>query len=265
MNSAEKDGAPDDLVAEDISKIYKPFRPAVAPVSLKMKQGAFKAIIGPSGCGKTTLLRLLSGLEEPTTGRVLLQGCPPEQFRRKGKLGAAFQDPALTPWLSVRENILLPSRILRRPMIEARIEADRLIDLVGLGGCADLAPEHLSGGMRQRVSIARALVTDPKVLLLDEPFGALDQILRRSLMIELQRIWTSCRTTTLLVTHSIEEAVFLSDRVLVMQGPPGRIRGMLDIPFGRPREKALLSDPSFHALCDRLAEMLEQHEKEEDR
>ena len=264
MTISDKGGVFADLIAENLGKNYDSSQSsaALAPLSFEIERGAFTAIVGPSGCGKTTLLRLLAGLEIPSTGRVLLRGQAPEQFRRNGELGVAFQEPALTPWRSVRENIMLPLQILKRPKADSRTRADCLIDLVGLSGYADSLPEQLSGGMRQRVSIARALVSEPSILLLDEPFGALDQILRRSLNVELQRIWMSCQATTLLVTHGIEEAVFLSDRVMVMQGPPGRIVAELDIPFARPRDRSLLFDPAFHALCDRLAEMLEQNGEE---
>ena len=266
MTISGKEGALADLVAENLGKNYGPSQSsaALAPLSFEIKRGAFTAIVGPSGCGKTTLLRLLAGLESPSTGRVLLRGETPKQFRRNGELGVAFQEPALTPWRSVRQNIMLPLQILKRPKTGSLDRVDELIDLVGLNGYADSLPEQLSGGMRQRVSIARALVSEPSILLLDEPFGALDQILRRSLNIELQRIWMSCQATTLLVTHGIEEAVFLSDRVMVMQGPPGRIVAELDIPFERPRNRSLLFDPAFHALCDLLSEMLEQKTDEEE-
>jgi NitT/TauT family transport system ATP-binding protein len=226
---------------------------ALQDVSLHCAAGSFTALIGPSGCGKSTLLRIIGGLERPDRGQVLIGGATPKEKCRTGALGVAFQDPALLPWRTVRQNIALPLQVLKRYTADNQRKVDRLVGLVGLEGFENARPGQLSGGMRQRVAIARALVTDPSVLLMDEPFGALDQILRRSMNIELQRVWMEQRATTLLVTHGIDEAVFLADRVVVMQRNPGRIAQIVDIPFARPRRPELFSAPEFHRLEDEIA------------
>lgn len=229
---------------------------ALESVSLDCESGSFTALIGPSGCGKSTLLRIALGLEASDSGTAEIGGQAPAAAASAGTTGIAFQDSALLPWRSVESNIALPLDVLgkRRSDYTARIAG--LISLVGLNGFEKSLPGELSGGMRQRVSIARALVTEPGVLFLDEPFGALDQILRRQMNIELQRIWTGLRATTLLVTHGVDEAVFLADRIVVMQSKPGRIATVIDVPFARPREPSLFTDPRFHALNDTVAKAL---------
>jgi NitT/TauT family transport system ATP-binding protein len=228
---------------------------ALEGFDLVVEHGEFVSLLGPSGCGKSTVLRLIAGLEAPNEGSVAVHGKPPRVLVAGHRLGVAFQDHALLPWLSVAENVALPFRVAGRPVDRRRV-AD-LIELVGLGDAAALRPKQLSGGMRQRASIARALALTPEVLLLDEPFGALDAVTRRQMNIELQRIWQHTRTTTVLVTHAVEEAIFLSDRVLVLSGRPGRVVRTAPVPFERPREPALLRERTFHALADELTLALE--------
>ncbi|MFF3818360.1 ABC transporter ATP-binding protein [Streptomyces bluensis] len=248
-------------VALELSGVIKHFplrrRTTVAldGVDLTVEKGEFVSLLGPSGCGKSTVLRLLAGLEEPTAGRVRVHGRLPSALVREHRLGIAFQQHALLPWASIAENVALPFRAAGSPVDRARIT--ELLRLTGLEDFAEARPRQLSGGMRQRAAIARALVLNPEVLLLDEPFGSLDAVTRRRMNVELARIWSEQRITTLLVTHDVEEAVLLADRVLVLTGRPGRVRHVEQIRLSRPRSGRLTRDPEFHETVDRLTALLD--------
>lgn len=227
---------------------------ALDRASLTLADGEFVSVVGPSGCGKSTLLKIISGIEHKTSGSIAYRGRP-SQGPQSG-MGVVFQTPVLLPWLTILENVLLPIRVLRLPYKAATERARDLLTLVGLAGFEGKYPGELSGGMQQRVGIARSLVHDPALLLMDEPFGALDALTRERMSLELQKIWMSNRKTVFFITHSILESVFLSDRVLVMSGRPGRIIEELIIPFARPRRFELAADPEFNKLVSRIRDLL---------
>jgi NitT/TauT family transport system ATP-binding protein len=237
----------------DLVKRYVPRRgvvvEAIRHLNLTVAAGEFLAIVGPSGCGKSTLLHLVAGLEQPSSGSIRIADAVPKELIDRHRLGVAFQDSALLPWLSVEGNLALPFKLAGLSVNGERVSG--LIELVGLQGFERARPSQLSGGMRQRAAIARSLCLDPEVLLLDEPFGALDAVTRRRLNIELERIWRGRAITTLLVTHSVEEALFLSDRTIVME-KPGAIAQVVDIPFPRPRTPELMRREEFHRLTDQI-------------
>jgi NitT/TauT family transport system ATP-binding protein len=229
---------------------------ALEDVSFEVYPGELICFVGPSGCGKSTLLRVLAGLLQPTSGRVTLHGgsCvgPCED------IGIVFQRANLMPWRTALKNITLPLEIQGEVPAAARRRATELIRLVGLAGFEQSYPHQLSGGMAQRVAIARALVYDPEILLLDEPFGALDALTRERMNLELLRIWEARRKTVIMVTHSIQEAILLSDRVLIMTARPGRITAEVPISLPRPRSQSLVYDPAFLDLARRIREAIQE-------
>jgi NitT/TauT family transport system ATP-binding protein len=241
------------MAVERLSHVYSTPQgqlEALDSVSFEVAPQEFLCLVGPSGCGKSTLLRLMAGLLQPTQGQVRLDGQPLTGPRRQ--VGIVFQKANLMPWRSVRDNVVLPLELAGVPRSEALRRADALIELVGLAGFERTRPCDLSGGMEQRVAIARALVHDPEILLLDEPFGALDAMTRERMSTELLRIWEASRKTVVMVTHSIQEAVFLADRVLVLGPRPGRIRATFDIPVPRPRDVAVQYTLLFGELAGQV-------------
>jgi NitT/TauT family transport system ATP-binding protein/sulfonate transport system ATP-binding protein len=227
---------------------------ALARIDATIERGAFVCLIGASGCGKSTLLRVVAGFEEPTTGEVLVEGKPvtaPGSDR-----GMVFQDYALFPWMTVRQNIGFGPRQRQLSRKEVEDIADEFVKLVGLERAANRYPSQLSGGMKQRVAIARVLANNANILLMDEPFGALDALTREQLQRELLQIWARTRVTIVFVTHSVEEAALLADRVLVMSAGPGRIESDIRIDLPRPRE---VSSPEFNAVRRELAQRLTSH------
>ena len=220
---------------------------ALEGMSLAVADGEFLVVVGPSGCGKSTLLRLLAGLLRPISGEICFSGQPLTAPRRE--IGFVFQRANLMPWRTVLQNITLPLEIGRVPKTEIAARARQLVTLVGLEGFAGAYPRQLSGGMQQRVALARALIHEPSILLLDEPFGSLDALTRERMNAELLRIWSVHQRTVVMVTHSISEAVFLADRVLVMSPRPGRVRAEFPVALPRPRPLALTSEPEFLNLA----------------
>nr|WP_233555123.1 ABC transporter ATP-binding protein [Deinococcus sp. RM] len=230
---------------------------ALKDANLSIQKGEFISLIGPSGCGKTTLLRLMADLEQPTGGELLIAGRPADEARRERQYGYVFQAPALMEWRTVLKNVLLPLDVMNVPGDRVG-RAREMLKLVGLEKFERNYPWQLSGGMQQRVSIARALAFDPPLLFMDEPFGALDEITREHLNLELLRLWRETGKTVIFVTHSIPEAVFLSTRVVVMTARPGRIEGVVDIDLPHPRSDDTREDPRFFTLATEIRELLKK-------
>jgi NitT/TauT family transport system ATP-binding protein len=229
---------------------------ALRDVSLQVEGGEFISLVGASGCGKTTLLRIVDGLMKPTRGEVWIDGQP---VNKPGpNRGFVFQQDALFPWRTVLDNVIFGLEVQGRSKQESRARADGLLELVGLSGFQQHFPHELSGGMRQRANLARALTIDPDVLLMDEPFAALDAQTREIMQSELLRIWRANRKTVLFVTHQIDEAVYLADRVVVMTSQPGQIKAILEVDIERPRDLSVKRTPRFLEVVDAIWKMIEE-------
>ena len=251
-----------DAPAIEISGLSLVFATADAPVialsnvDLSIRRGEFVSFIGPSGCGKTTLMRVIADLEQQTEGEITVNGVSPREARLARAYGYVFQAPALYPWRSVQANVTLPLEIMKMPRAERAKRAARYLEMVGLTGFERKFPWQLSGGMQQRVSIARALSFEPQLLLMDEPFGALDEITRDHLNEHLIRLWEATRKTVVFVTHSIAEAVFLSSRIVVMSPRPGRIIDVIDNNLSGKRTLDIRDSSEFLAVAHRVREAL---------
>ncbi len=230
---------------------------ALTSVTLDIRKGEFISLLGPSGCGKTTLLRIIADLLTPTQGNISVGGETPRQARLKQRYGIVFQSAVLYDWRTVRKNVMLPLEIMHVPKEERIDRADKMLELVGLSDFANHFPGQLSGGMQQRVGIARALAIRPEILLMDEPFSALDEFTREKLHDDLLRIWRKTNKTVVFVTHNISEAVYLSDRVCVLSPHPGRLSAVVDIDLPRPRTAQLKSTPEFTALVAKVRSSFE--------
>lgn len=265
-NDVESDDVVQDLIqldhaglvyGRDASRVE-----ALAETSLRIAAGDFVALVGPSGCGKSTILKLVSGLLNATSGYVFIAGR--EVGAQDVRIGMAFQNPTLLPWLTVRQNVMLPLKIVPpfraqwrdKKKTEFRDRANHLLAKVGLAGFENRFPWQLSGGMQQRASLCRALIHDPTLLLLDEPFGALDQFTREELWETLQQLWLDQKPTVLLVTHDLRESAYLANRIIVMSARPGRIIEDQQVSFARPRNVEMTYEPSFVALTHRLRSLI---------
>jgi NitT/TauT family transport system ATP-binding protein len=250
------------LGAINVSGVSKIFRTeqgtaaleALRDVSVDIRPGQFVSFVGPSGCGKSTLLKLIGGLMEPSTGRITVGGG--EVTRPRRDIGVMFQTPVLFPWRTVLENVLLPIEVFGLDAKSAADKARGILRLVGLEEREGAYPRELSGGMQQRTALSRVLITDPPIILMDEPFGALDEFTRERMNLELLRIWQERQQTIIFVTHSIAEAVFLSDRVVVMGTAPGRVLAVVDVALPRPRSIDLMKSPQFANTAFEVREYL---------
>jgi NitT/TauT family transport system ATP-binding protein len=250
---ASRDSEAPVLRFKDLDLVYSTSRgpvQALQKLSFDIAPGSFVSVLGPSGCGKSTLLKLAGGLLAPSAGTVELSGAPVRKPSRK--VGIVFQQPTLLPWKNVMENVLVSIRAQRLDVEKYRQRATDLLRTMKLGNFMSHYPHELSGGMQQRVGIARGLVHDPEIILMDEPFAALDAMTRELMMEELQRIWIADRKSVLFITHSIPEAVFLSDRIVVLAPRPGRVMRILEVDLPRPRTFSSLTDPQFVSLSNEL-------------
>ena len=253
VDRASQSSTPDLIAVHGLSLRYGRAASGVVAlrdIDFRIPDGAFVAVVGPSGCGKSTLLKILAGLLPPTEGRVELRGAPIAGPRRD--IGVVFQSPVLFPWRTVVGNVMLPADVQRLDRTAMQRRALELLQFVGLGGFEQRYPRELSGGMQQRVGIVRALLHDPAILLMDEPFGALDAMTREALNVELQRIWIQRRITVLFITHSTAEAVFLADRVIVLTPRPGTISDQFDVDLPRPRSLEVMNTERFGRYVARV-------------
>jgi NitT/TauT family transport system ATP-binding protein len=251
-NSAPRTTSDAPVVAlTGVGKTYSSGVVALANVSIAIQAREFVTLLGPSGCGKSTVLRLIAGLGSLSAGRIDWPGEAGKSLAKRNRrnIGFVFQEPTLMPWASVRDNVYLPLRLAREPREAVRARVEDAIAQVGLEGFGDAYPRELSGGMKMRVSIARALVTGPDLLLMDEPFAALDEITRFRLNDDLLKLWARRRLTVVFVTHSVYESVYLSERVLVMSGRPGRVVEEIKVPTPYPRDESYRNSPGYGSLC----------------
>jgi NitT/TauT family transport system ATP-binding protein len=242
---------------ERLSKIYPNGTVAVRDVNLSIREGEFLSFVGPSGCGKSTIFKMITGLSAPTEGTLEVMGVSPKQARKQSDIAFVFQEHTLLPWSSVLDNVTLPLALRGVPRKERREEGERALELVGLRDYAKAMPRQLSGGMKMRASIARALVSKPKLLLMDEPFGALDEITRQTLQFELLEIWRkNAGMTVLFVTHNVFEAVFLSTRIVVMTPSPGKVAAMIEVPVPFPRDETFRTTSEFGRIVRSVSDAL---------
>lgn len=247
----------EDLCVSFPDKNGGPLVTALQNINLEIKQGEFISLLGPSGCGKTTLLRTIADLLKPTSGSISVRGQSPREIRLQKKYGVVFQNPVLYDWRSVRRNVCMPMELMGIPKKERTARVTKMLELVGLMEFGKKYPHQLSGGMQQRVGIARALAIKPEILLMDEPFSALDEFTKEKLHEDLLRIWKKTNKTILFVTHNIQEAVFLSDRVVVLSPHPGRVSAVVDIPLVRPRNVEIKNTPEFNELMVKVRNSFE--------
>ena len=255
---SSRNGSAPSIQIQHLDKIFLTVRNervhALSDICLSVAEREFVTIVGPSGCGKSTLLKIMGGLLPHTSGELRVAGAPVSKPRRD--IGVVFQSPTLLPWRTVLENVMLPAEVQGLPTVTTRARARDLLKMVGLADFENKYPGELSGGMQQRAAISRGLICDPAILLMDEPFGALDAMTREQMNLDLQRIWQESGKTVILITHSIPEAVFLGDRVVVMTPRPGRIARIVDVPLPRPRTLETLGDPTFARLSSDIRRLL---------
>jgi len=253
-------GAP-GITIENLSVVFKTGNgpvTALQDASFDIAPRSFLSVVGPSGCGKSTLLKILSGVLQPSRGRILFDGRPVDKSKIQGQVGYVFQRALLLPWRTALQNVILTMEVARRGMskVQREQEARRWLEIAGLNGFEHRYPHELSGGMQQRVSICRALAFRPKILLMDEPFAALDEITRETLQEELLSLWEQTETTVVFITHSIPEAALLSEQIVVMSARPGTVLERIEVPFARPRDEATREKPEFAALAGRVRGLL---------